>query len=163
MGSPQALESRVRRPRTCAALTAAVRAVAEGTVEEMRQTATSFDRVVRPIFKRRSYLVSRALKRMVTILVVVQYGENSDNEDESQKQRTEQLNRHTVDRWFQCKISRLQRRSQTEIYRNSHSVLLEASENRTAMERHRIYFGSMVLLRAEEQRVIERATEDKNL
>lgn len=50
VGSPQELEPRVRRPRACAALMAVVRAVAEGTVNDMRQTVASFDNVVLPMF-----------------------------------------------------------------------------------------------------------------
>ena len=41
----------MRRPRTCAAETAVVRAVAEGTVEEIRQTATNFDKVLLPMIR----------------------------------------------------------------------------------------------------------------
>lgn len=49
VGSPQEFACRVSRPRACAALTAVVRAVAEGTVVDIRQTAASFDNVVLPI------------------------------------------------------------------------------------------------------------------
>ena len=61
------------KPRTCAADTAVVRAVADGTVEEMRQTATSLDSLVRPIFKSRNYPVSKvSLHVRAHVLAVVQ-------------------------------------------------------------------------------------------
>lgn len=51
LGSPQVLESRVRRPRAWAALTAVERAVVEGTVVDIRHTTANFARVVFPILR----------------------------------------------------------------------------------------------------------------
>jgi len=77
-------------------VTAVVRAVAEGTVEEIRQTATSLESVVRPILAKKVSCVKVLLSVRSHVLAVVQYVEIRPMRMEVRVQRTEQLAYQTL-------------------------------------------------------------------